>query len=90
MTRFMLALLLLTSPVIAQSNQVKPGTAMPQIQTSAWKRPVIQGEERDSDTFRIEGEQPLLVYFFGVKPDSCSTCGLWMKEISQITTYGFG
>ena len=84
MTRFMLALLLLTSPVIAQSNQVKPGTAMPQIQTSAWKRPVIQGEERDSDTFRIEGEQPLLVYFFGVKPDSCSTCGLWMKEISQI------
>ena len=84
MTRFMLALLLLTSPVLAQSNEVKPGTAQPQMQTSAWLRPAIQGEERDDDTFRIEAEQPLLVYFFGVKPDSCSSCGLWMQEISRI------
>ena len=45
MTRFMLALLLLTSPVLAQSNEVKPGTAKPQMQTSAWIRPAIQGEE---------------------------------------------
>ena len=84
MTRFMLAFLLLTSPVLAQSNEVKPGTAKPQMQTSAWMRPAIQGEERDDDTFRIEAEQPLLVYFFGVKSDSCSSCGLWMQEISRI------
>ena len=49
MTRFMLALLLLTSPVLAQSNEVKPGTAQPQMQTSAWIRPAIQGEERDDE-----------------------------------------
>lgn len=84
MTRFMLALLLLTSPVLAQSNEVKPGTAKPQMQTSAWIRPAIQGEERDDDTFRIEAEQPLLVYFFGAKSDSCSSCGLWTREISRI------
>ena len=65
-------------------NEVKPGTAKPQMQTSAWIRPAIQGEERDDDTFRIEAEQPLLVYFFGVKSDSCSSCGLWMQEISRI------
>ena len=47
MTRFMLALLLLTSPVLAQSNEVKPGTAKPQMQTSAWiRRPSRRGARR--------------------------------------------
>ena len=84
MTRCMLALLLLTSPVFAQSNSVKPGSTKPQMQTSEWIRSTIPGEERDDDTFRIESEQPLLVYFFGAKSDSCPSCGLMTQEISRI------